>query len=218
MSKPDLSQCVLTGCDREAEWMLPWFIKNYYRHNDMPLSVINFGMSPSMLEWLETQVNSIGHLETHTGQPTWFKKPGAMLNSPYKRTVWIDVDCEILGNISGIWKHCMPQKLNMCLDKPWTKRAGEEWYNSGVVAYQGKPDILNNWARKCFENPTQRGDQEELHYMLDPLQKAIYINQLPPQYNYLRLDAVDGNKVKNILIKHHTGAKVKEIIRGLMNE
>jgi hypothetical protein len=106
----------------------------------------------------------------------------------------------------------------MCLDKPWTKRTGEEWYNSGVVAYQGKPDILNNWARKCFENPTQRGDQEELHYMLDPLQKAIYINQLPPQYNYLRLDAVDGNKVKNILIKHHTGAKGKEIIRGLMNE
>ena len=50
----------MTGCDQNTEWMLPWFIENYKKHNDTPLTVMNFGMSNQCLEWLETQVHSIG--------------------------------------------------------------------------------------------------------------------------------------------------------------
>ena len=30
----------------------------------------------------------------------------------------------------------------MVVDKPWTKRGNSEMYNSGVVAFKGKPQIL----------------------------------------------------------------------------
>ena len=42
---PDLNRAVLTGSDANTEWMLPWFIENYKKHNDTHLSIVDFGMN-----------------------------------------------------------------------------------------------------------------------------------------------------------------------------
>ena len=216
MFNTDLTRAFMTGSDTNTEWMLPWMLDNYQKHNTIPITVVDFGMSDKMLNHLETRVHSIGRLETPRNVPTWLYKPGAMLNSPYRETCWLDTDCEVLGDISGIFDNLLPEKLHMVVDKPWTKRGNSEMYNSGVVAFKGKPQILKAWAQRCYDRPS-RGDQETLHEMLDPLQKAVNIVDLSHSYNVLRLDHIDRTAPKKILINHWTGNKGKEKIRSMMN-
>ena len=217
MSAPDLTRAFMTGSDANTEWMLPWFLDNFQKHNTVPITVVDFGMTDKMLNRLESRVHSIGRLETKRNVLTWLYKPGAMWNSPYKATCWIDTDCEVLGDISGIFDDLYYEKLHMVVDRPWTTRHRSLMYNSGIVAFKGKPQILQRWAKACHENP-KRGDQETLHAMLDPLQAAIHIRELSHSYNVLRLDHLDKTAPKQILINHWTGQKGKDHIRSLMNE
>ena len=93
-------------------------------------------------------------------------------------------------------------------------RSGQLWYNSGVVGFKLKPLVLYNWVKAVKENAT-RGDQETLHIMLkDDLTRRIFIEEIPNEYNWLRVqvtnDNQDSNKKK---IMHWTGQKGKLIIR-----
>ena len=176
----------LTGCDKHHEWMLPWFIRNYRLYNSSPLIFADFGISDVKI--IHGKVDAIIDLTDETeGWNNVFKKPEAMLLCPSKNTVWIDTDCEILTSIEGIWKLLEPNKLNMVEDKPWTKRRPEKgsWYNSGVVGFIDKPQILRQWAKWIGES-NEVGDQEVLYARLVKLQKLTYINPLPNEYNWLR--------------------------------
>ena len=130
---------------------------------------------------------------------------------------------EILDNIETIFDWIEPNRLAMVEDKPWTKRRpdmrGLLYYNSGIVAFNGDPQILHQWAYNVEKNP-QQGDQETLHAMMEsPLSQRVYITDLPNEYNWLRLqlehDNQDSNKKKAI---HWTGPKGKEKIRSKMKQ
>lgn len=109
-----------------------------------------------------------------------------------------------------------PNKLAMVEDVPWSRRRGEKWHNSGVVAFQGKPDILQAWVAETALNPIV-GDQEVLHSMLtSPLKRMIHITDLPREYNTLRIDFIDGTNPNSPKIVHWTGAKGKEEIRKFL--
>ena len=206
----------LTGCDYKHEWILPWFFKNYKKHNDTPLVFADFGIKNRDL--LTDNVHAIVNLANTTEQG-WFKKPKAMLNCPAEKTVWIDTDCEILSNVDDIFDLLKPNKLNMVEDKPWTKRRGQygTWYNSGVVGFIGKPIILKQWAKWILES-NQIGDQEVLYERLDQLQKLTYINPLPNEYNWLRVQLENDNQNSwDKKIIHWTGYKGKEKIKELIN-
>jgi hypothetical protein len=104
----------------------------------------------------------------------------------------------------------------MVEDKPWTKRRQEIWHNSGVVGIIDKPIILHQWCQEVHDNPTV-GDQEVLHSMLNPITKLSHIEDLPNEYNVLRLQVeLDGYKGKKKIV-HWTGAKGKDKIRSMMN-
>lgn len=209
------SEAFLTGCDEKTEWMLPWFFKNYKKHNDHPIVLANFGMSTNMLEYSRGEVHAIMDL-TGIEEKGWFKKPKSMLASPSKKTCWIDTDCEVKKDLSGIFKEIEHEKLSMVEDKPWTTRRGEIWHNSGVVAFEGKPLILQRWAQEVRLNPAV-GDQEVLHSMLNPITKLTYIKDLSHRYNVLRIDLIDGNAPKDPAIIHWTGKLGKEEIRRQIN-
>jgi len=40
----------ITGCDKNTEWMLDWFVMNYLKHNSNQLYIMDFGMSERALE------------------------------------------------------------------------------------------------------------------------------------------------------------------------
>lgn len=213
-----MSKKFITGCDENTKWMLPWFVKNFKKFNKgAELVVYDFGMNgvpklPSSVV-VDTSVRGIQ-------DKGWFKKPAAMINAglKYEYTCWLDTDIEFLDNITDIFNYVEPGKLAMCEDLPWSKRRGERWHNSGVVAFHKVPTILRQWAAGVAANPVQ-GDQEVLHFMLrgDPMRKLVHICDIPRQYNVLRLDHIDNTIPKQPKVYHWTGLKGKEHIRSLIN-
>lgn len=213
-----LEKVFMTGCDEKTEWMLPWFIKNYRKYNDTPIIFANFGVSEDIDKWVRKSGLFTGVMDiSHKEEKGWFKKPYSMLNSAAKDTYWIDTDCEVLGDISDLFYYLEIEKLSMVEDKPWTKRRGETWYNSGVVGFKYKPQVLFRWYDAIKKSPTV-GDQETLHAMLeDDFTRSIFINPIPNEYNWLRVQLVnDMEDSTNKKIMHWTGAKGKEIIKEKM--
>lgn len=220
----------ITGCDLHNEWMLPWFMKNYKKHNSLPITFANFGVSPTCLEWCNENFDGILNYSGHYigVQKKWFLK-SKVLASTHGNRVWLDTDCEVLDDISTIFD-CMDQdKLNLVVDQPWTNQRGSLWYNTGVIGanngYNTKL-ILQHWNNQCFNfiqtsntsNPIF-GDQDILHNIIsnmDSLKRLIYINELPAEYNWLRLQIASGNDNPNKKIMHWTGPKGKEEIRRKM--
>jgi hypothetical protein len=205
----------ITGCDKNHEWMLKWFFKNYKKHmKDVPLIFANFGLSDKGLTIVRENAHAVMNLETFD-EKGWFKKPLAMLKSPSKKTVWIDLDCEIRDDVSNLFNMLVPNKLNMVEDKPWTMRGKELWHNSGVVGFIDKPAILYQWAKAIRDAPV-KGDQEVLHLMLNPITKIKYINDIPNEYNVLRLQTETDGYDGPIKVMHWTGAKGKDKIKAMI--
>ena len=198
------SDLFITGCDKNTRWMLPWFEKNFYNHNpDASLHVFDFD-------------------ELGDG---WYCKPTAMVLASMMsdKVCWLDTDCEVKTNIMSIFDKIIPNKLTMVEDQPWTMRRKEVWHNSGVVAFQGKPVILNHWQQEISMIVEDRGpmygDQDVLHELVRTgLNRQIHINTISKKWNTLRLDLIDGNAPKDIKIMHWTGKMGKDEIRKQMNE
>lgn len=211
---------IVTGCDEKTEWQLPWFLDNYFKHNTIPIAVANFGMSEEMKKMVYNRPGVFCYMDINEGSENydkaWFHKPAAMLAAPGHNVFWIDTDCEILGNIENMFRYIQPNKLTMAVDRPWLKRRNEEWYNSGVVGFHQKPDILKQWGEVVKKSP-KVGDQEVLHSMLNPITKMTYIAELPNIYNWLRLQVEhDDEDSPNKKIMHWTGEKGNDRIRGKM--
>ena len=204
----------LTGADLNTEWMLPWFFKNYKKHNNTPLIFADFGVIDR--DAIAPHVHAIIDM-TKVEEKGWFKKPKALVHAPATKTVWIDSDCQIKSDISGIFDLLLPNKLNMVEDLPWAKRRGGVQFNSGVVGIIDKPLILGMWANWVKENPSV-GDQETLTENLNPITQMTYINALPNEYNWLRLQIENDNQpATNARVIHWTGQKGKDRIRSMIN-
>jgi len=204
------SKLFITGFDSTTAWMIPWFKKNFYQH--MPES--------NLLAY-----NFDSFEAPSSGLKNWFKKPFAMQDAAKQaRSVcWLDSDIEIKSDITDIFNYVEPNKLAMVEDRPWSARRGEKWHNSGVVAFNSRPNILDQWSAavanvKSNNNP-MLGDQDILHHLVrDGIKRMIHITDLPQQYNTLRLDVLDNNVPSYIKCMHWTGGKGKEHIRSLMND
>lgn len=206
----------ITGCDSNTEWMLPWFVKHYMKHNNTPLLFADFGISPEMRTWVH--ISGIAEVVNVNKQNTngWFLKPQCMINSPSKYTCWIDTDIHILGDMSGVFDSVVAEKLSMVEDKPWSKRRKQIWHNSGVVAFKDKPKILLDWEVQCRLN-AKVGDQEILHEMVGQgINRLRFIENLNNKYNWLRIQLLDGQNNPDKIAMHWTGYKGKLEIQKLM--
>ena len=199
-----LSKLFITGCDENTRWMLPWFEKNFYKHNpDANLHVFDFDK---------------------TGRG-WFNKPVVMRLAAEmaEKICWLDTDCEVRADITPIFDLIDSNKLTMVEDQPWTIRRSERWHNSGVVAFQNRPLVLDHWADEAMMMVEDRGpmfgDQDILHGLVrEGLKREIHIRTIPKQWNTLRLDLIDHTAPSNIKIMHWTGKMGKDEIRKQMNE
>ena len=221
MSRKIFPKAFLIGCDKKSEWMLDWFLKNYKFHaNETKLVFADFGVSQRKATMIDNNSLFVARLQMDmAGCPkTWFMKPEAMWFAPVEKCIWLDIDIEIKANIDDMFDHLVPNKLCMVEDKPWSKRSGEIWHNSGVVGFIHKPKILKDWAVTTKEGKHgQVGDQEVLHAMLNPITQITHIHDLPREYNILRLDVQHDDYKGPIKCMHWTGQKGKVKIKELIN-
>lgn len=218
MNRKIKDELFVTGCDHKTEWQLPWFLKNFKKHkNKTKIIVTDFGMSQDMVDKVVKHpcVEAIMTLDTRGKERGWFKKPLAMYHVPAKKAIWLDTDCQVRANIDNMFSMLKPNMLNMVEDKPWTKRRGEIWYNSGVVGFIGKPTVLAQWCNVVHAQQNI-GDQEMLHSMLNPITQLANINPLPNEYNVMRLQVEHDNYKGRIKIMHWTGEKGNDTIRSMM--
>ena len=209
---------VIVGCTQSHEWLLPWWWMHFRMHNQYPVTFVDFGdmseagrkfcskrgqllkleLSAETFVASKTTVKDADkiwqrkELDTWTARLAWFQKPFVCLLSPYKRTVWMDLDCQTRKPIDPIFEYCEnPHKIAVTPEPAIVQQFheqkgiiyyGEMEYNTGVIVFKHGSPIIQEWAKMCFKrNDKIWGDQEALTRML--YENNIEIVQLPPIYN-----------------------------------
>ena len=91
---------ILTGCDSNTEWQLPWFIDNFNKFcagTDCKLAVADFGMTEECYRKTKETVDFVIDFK---GEGGWFNKV-RLFNSTISffgdeaNICWLDTDCEL---------------------------------------------------------------------------------------------------------------------------
>lgn len=226
---------IIIGSDQSQEWLLPWWWEHFRRHNNLPVTFVDLGLSKNKKEWCRSRGELIplrvadifvcGREEVDPklfcswkgnegvdfweNREVWFKKPLACLQSPYRRSIWIDLDCQIMGPLEELFLTCeAPPGFAICRDR-YANYLTTPTYNSGVIVFQRGLQILETWAELSFtKNHLFRGDQDLLSYLI--AEKNILVTELSSIYNW---PAPEKSDVP-IMIYHWAGSAVKSILRN----
>ena len=227
---------VIVGCDRNQEWLLPWWWSHYSKHSFLPVAFVDFGMSSKAKEWCYTRGTLIPlhppkdfivkkeKIKPHLvedweksyqqgiwlSREGWLKKPLAMLKTPFDRTLWLDLDCEIAGSITPLFQK-IHSHSGIAMAKEPCEEGQEPSYNSGVVVFSNKSPLISKWAEVCIEeNHHFLTDQNVINFLIQ--EGEIEIAEIPAIYNW-RVSF--GVNVEAVII-HWIGEWGKEIINLAM--
>lgn len=198
---------IVVGSDISQEWLLPWWWDNIRKHNDHPVTFVDFGLSEVKKKWCrergelislplfdflikdkeEISLTIADKWEGRYGEnfwqyrKAWFKKPAACLQSPYRRTVWLDLDCEVLGSLDKLFEASDHSSGFAIVKDREAPSSSFPIYNSGVIAFRRNLPLMNHWAEQSFANNGEfRGDQD----LLSEIIQNIPICELPCIYNW----------------------------------
>lgn len=242
------SQGVIVGATQDLEWLLPWWWMNYCLYNSYPVTFVDFGdMSETARSWCQQRGNLIkidasddfitpkekidpelvGLWESmHKGvwivRKVWFKKPLVMLKSPYQKTIWLDLDCQVRGSIAPIFELDLGEAgMTLAPEFPESQAhnfkrqvtlEGEIVYNSGVVVYTGDSPLMQEWAKQCMEqNHLFFGDQQLLMRIIFTQKPAL--TPMPILYNWLACSGINPQA----LILHWSGSFKNALVQQIMH-
>lgn len=196
------SHGIITGCSNSQEWLLPWWWMHYQMHNsEYPVTFLDFGdMSPNARAWCNKRGSLLTlpakeiesfiaardavpserfnnwekhkNLDVWAARKEWFKKPFACLASPYEKTLWIDLDCQVRNSLTPLFTFTSSTPYDIALTKEpdavmkvhrdsGDLLEGEIEFNTGVIGFEHGSPLVQEWARQCLENSHfLRGDQE----------------------------------------------------------
>ena len=203
---------ILTGVDSNHEDLLPWWLNNAIKHNSNEnIGVWDYGMSSAMREKIQKEYSDVWlsiSLEKRKDSG-WFYKLHAVIDAPEKRVAWLDVDCEILTNIEDVFDMVPDDMIGLTRD--WVRG---NWWATGVIVVNGRPDLLYNWNDRLLSGDI-RGDQEALEALVGK-DTHPQIQELPQDYQWLRLSIANGKDSPTKKVVHWTGPEGKRIIRESM--
>jgi hypothetical protein len=233
----DLHCCkrgVVVGCNDNLEWLIPWWWENYQRHCSLPVAFIDFGMSDKMRSYcsqrgelikidilpnekLEVFDEKITALPEHskykeytTLRKGWFHKPQAMAATPFDVSLWLDLDCEVLADLSPIFDYAKDEPFiglveDVCVDPvlPYT------FYNGGVVLYPKGSLILERLVQAVHDGVENFfGDDNLLSYLLHKDQYPVV--EMPYIFNWRLTQGIDPR----VVIFHWVGDAGKNCIKA----
>lgn len=224
---------VICGADRQSESLLEWWWSRYSLHNDFPVTFYDFGMSDTARRWCKERGDVIflrpphiagrdgvdekirGVWEKNYGKEVWqarsawFCKPLACRSSPYEKTIWLDLDCEVLFSLDPLFT--LPG-VSLVREFETDHLPGfhpEVMYNSGVIVFAKREPLIERWAEVSLQESHRfSGDQQVLSFIIS--QDRYEIRELSPEWNWrlaqgCRFDAK---------IYHWTGVGGKQFIAG----
>lgn len=227
---------IICGSDARQEWLLPWWWSRYREHNDYPVTFCDFGMSDTARRWCEERGNIVTIAPTFSARPVevdpqlvaswescytsrvwdfrdvWFQKPEALLQSPYDRAIWIDLDCEILQPLEALFSYCdAGAQLGILREFTWhhlPRFHPSIVYNSGVIVFEKNAPILKKWKEASLTlSHLFWGDEVLLSHLI--CEEKLEVFELPGKYNWRVSQGIDINAA----IVHWLGCGGKEFIR-----
>ncbi len=221
---------VLVGCDQNQEWMLKWWWNNYSTFNTLPVAFIDFGMSKSAKLWCKSKGSLISisidkkHFDTeersnpslkknweasYSGsvwplRKIWHLKAFGLAKTPFLRSIWTDIDCEILGNIEPILEFSensigfgvaeeseRSQNANRKLQLLKPEEIG---YNSGVLAFKKTSPLLAKWTENTLKWHLEfMGDQDILNRTI--FLEKLSVSKIPNIYNWRMTDGENQSAI-----------------------
>lgn len=206
-------QGILCGADKSQEWLLPWWWSRYSEHNAYPVIFCDFGMSEEMRSWCAERGEVVSiefdpawiapksaidkklveEWEDWWGERlwdarlSWFKKPFALLHSPYEVGIWIDLDCEILGPIERLFSGfdvssgiAMVRNFE-CDHLP--QFDPNVRHNGGVIVFKHGCSCLQSLAEESVNmNHLFGGDDTLLSHLISS--RRWDIQELPEEFNW----------------------------------
>jgi hypothetical protein len=230
---------MLIACDAEQEWILPWWWHYYAMHNSLPVTFVDIGMSEEAKQWCR-QRGELVSLHVHfpywkekdemdpqaialwqqvfgegfwSSRRAWFSKPFALLLTPYRQTLWVDLDCQVQGDLSTLFQEEIA--VGLC---PWASGAEMRWrdqgffadeviYNGGVILYRHKDPLIVHWAQGALTRAEQFTTDDHLLSRIIH-EKSYPIYSLPRTYNaHYAIDTLADAR-----IIHYCGPGGKELI------
>jgi len=235
-----MSKGVLTGCNAEQEWMLKWWWENYSKHNDYPVTFCDFGMSLGARKWCEKKgtvlpfdpksilsekndsapwANKVS-ISAHNKRSIWFSKALVLSQTPYEKTVWTDIDCKILQDITPLFEmtECKDE-FAIAYDSVENIRLAQkenilkndvQVLQVGVLAFKRTSPVIPAWIDYCLTHlETEISEQTALSHL--HAESPFHITILSNKYNWLTPESSSHH----IVINHYTGAERK---RRLLSE
>ena len=198
-----LEKGVLVGADSSIEWLLPWWWENYSRCNTLPVAFVDFGLTEGAKKFCQERgilipLDSLPHEMFVSTNPEWaksygasyerarqgwFKKPLALLKSPFEITLWTDLDCEILKSLDSLF--------SLAKEGPYLSLARDisdhdspyPIYNGGVILYRKGNLLLQEFAKRALTDAKHFwGDDRLLSFLID--RDSLAVDPLPSHYNW----------------------------------
>lgn len=150
----------------------------------------------------------------------WFKKPFALLQTPFEVTCWIDLDCAIKGcleplfnSLGDVAQIALVRELEETQDKDLEQQyifPGEVSYNSGVIVFRREAEVVHLWVEAALkQNDRFMSDQGVLSRVI--FLYDIPLVELPSIYNWFRILGLNSEAV----IIHYSQSWKLEILKSL---
>ncbi len=235
--EPEKENGILVGCDSRQEWLLEWWWERYSAENDFPVTFIDFGMTQQARNWCQHrgEVISVSMDSSFVkskeeiclgeanmwevlygstlweARSNWFKKPFACLHSVYKKTIWIDLDCEILRSIGCLFSACNAECPLALVREHGTenfpKLDPRVYYNGGVIVFFHGSEIIRKWAEdSILRNGHFWSDDNLLSALIS--EHLVSVMDLPDLFNWNFMWGVNIHAI----IFHWVGRKGKDYI------
>jgi hypothetical protein len=194
---------ILVGSNEKMEWLLPWWWERYSAHNQHAVAFADFGLSSKGRAFcqqrgvvIDIDKDSMNSFQSgnkdwakiygesyEVARQGWFKKPLALAASPFEITLWTDLDCEILQDLSILFSH-VPQGDFLAMAKE-TSSYDEPFivYNGGVILFRKRNIVIEAFAQgtKTLANQFW-GDDRLLSFLID--QMSYSVTELPDVFNW----------------------------------
>lgn len=178
----DFTPCgngVMTGADAMQECLLPLWWDRYAENNGHPVAFADFGMSAKMRAWCGER-GLVVNVPSLPGRDTRHCKPFAILASPFRRTIWLDADCEVRGDLSMTFPYA-DRGIGMTLD-PHSRRCHHpDTFATDIVAVTHGEPAVEEWAKEILLND-HSNDQEAINAIRERLaDRATMISDADPR-------------------------------------
>lgn len=205
---------IIVGSDHKQEGFLSWWWSHYSKHNSYPVVFFDFGMTAPALNWCRERGTVIAVQDVELkelslerkekwekrwgegvwiSRSAWFKKAEAMLRAPFDLNCWLDLDCQVMGNLKPLFDSLKGDIALLRESEASQKKdqaqyyalPGEITYNSGVMVVRKNAPFLTHWAAVSKEeNDRFLGDQNALSRVLYLHETPV--TEWPPHFHWFR--------------------------------